>query len=691
MKRDIPVIATLLLSTLPAPILADHNIPEEIEVTGVQTTTRLTLDTEPGDLPLVDTSALLKRVPGANVNSNGPVTGIAQYRGLYGDRVSIHIDHAPALTGGPNAMDAPLTYTPPLLLKSLVVDRGIAPVSAAQESIGGHITATLDRGEFGESDDFIFSGSIASRFNGNSDGSSTALKSTLSNNHHKLSAMFSHDEGDDTRVGDDDKIGGSQYRRGRYDLSYGWRNDNSSIEIYTGELDTRDTGTPALPMDINYIDGDTAGANVSTTFGEIVISGHLSYNHVDHLMDNFSQREAPVSPMSYRANNATAHNTAWSLQARWPVASGYLSVGTDGNETVHTATITNPNSALFEVDNFNDAERDTYGVFTEWEGEIGEWHVETGARVNRVKMDSESVSASGMMGMMAMNADMLASAFNNGDLDEDFTYLDLVLNLSRPLTNNTTLNLGLGRKNRAPSYQERYLWLPLAATGGLADGRNYIGNLKLDEETAHEVTAGIDWQTAKAWVTPQLFYRRIDDYIQGVPSDNTTANMLSTMMSGQAALMFDNVDAKMYGADMGYGYIISSTLRLEGNLSYVRGKRRDEHDDLYRVAPLNNRLSLIYEQRAVMLALESVLYASQNKVSDFNQEEKTSGYGILNLSGSYRLTPQLILSGGVENLFDNRYEDHLAGYNRNGDSDIALGERLPGAGRNIYLAATLHW
>ena len=152
----------------------------------------------------------------------------------------------------------------------------------------------------------------------------------------------SHDEGDDTRVGDDDKIGGSQYRRGRYDLSYGWRNDNSSIEIYTGELDTRDTGTPALPMDINYIDGDTAGANVSTTFGEIVISGHLSYNHVDHLMDNFSQREAPVSPMSYRANNATAHNTAWSLQARWPVASGYLSVGTDGNETVHTATITNP-------------------------------------------------------------------------------------------------------------------------------------------------------------------------------------------------------------------------------------------------------------------------------------------------------------------------------------------------------------
>jgi iron complex outermembrane recepter protein len=200
-KRDISVVATLLLSTLTAPTLADHATPEEIEVTGVQPTTRLTLDTEPGELPLVDTSALLKRVPGANVNSNGPVTGIAQYRGLFGDRVSIHIDHAPALTGGPNAMDAPLTYTPPLLLKSLVVIRGIAPVSAAQKSLGGHMTASLDRGEFGDDEDFDVSGSLSSRFNGVSDGSSSALKSTLANNQHKLSALFSHDEGDDTRVG----------------------------------------------------------------------------------------------------------------------------------------------------------------------------------------------------------------------------------------------------------------------------------------------------------------------------------------------------------------------------------------------------------------------------------------------------------------------------------------------------------
>ncbi len=77
--------------------------------------------------------------------------------------------------------------------------------------------------------------------------------------------------------------------------------------------------------------------------------------------------------------------------------------------------------------------------------------------------------------------------------------------------------------------------------------------------------------------------------------------------------------------------------------------------------------------------------------SEFNQEEKPPGYDLVNLSGSYQITPQITLSSGVENLFDNCYQDHLAGYNRNADSDIAVGERLAGPGRNIYLAATLHW
>jgi iron complex outermembrane recepter protein len=685
---------SLLLCTVTPSIYADHSDMEEVNITGYQTKPSMSLDISPKDGPVIDTAALLTKIPGANINKNGAITGIAQYRGLYGDRVSINIDHAPSLTGGPNAMDTPLSYTPPMLLKSLEVHRGIAPVSVAQESLGGHMTANLDRGEFSDQSEFEFTGGYSSRFNSTSDGFSNAVKSVVANKSHKVAVLASHDEGDETHFDSNDEIGGTQYRRSRYDVSYGWKNDTSVIEIYAGKLDTRDTGTPSLPMDISHIDSDMVGANLSTIFGDIVVSGNLSYNHVDHGMDNFSQRPEPM-PMGFRENNATAHNTAWSLQAKFPFAigssDGFLTVGTDGNETIHDSTITNPNNAMFEIKNFEDVERDSYGIFTEWEGNLGAWQIETGVRYTRVSMDSGEVSATGMMGMMGVNAGLLASSFNNGDLDEDYHNVDLVLNASRVLNSNTTLNLGLGRKNRAPSYQERYLWLPLPSAGGLADGRSYTGNLDIDKETAYEVTVGIDWFSEKSWANPQVFYRYIDDYIQGVPSTNMTANMVSTMMSGNPALMFDNIDAEMYGVDLGYGYKLSNHFSLEGVLSYVRGKRDDKDDNLYRVAPLNNRLALVYQGHDMELKFESVLYAKQSKVSSFNDEEKTSGYGIINLLANHQLTQQLSISGGIENLFDHRYQDHLAGYNRNSDSDVAVGDRLPGQGRNIYVSFSFNW
>ena len=90
----------------------------------------------------------------------------------------------------------------------------------------------------------------------------------------------------------------------------------------------------------------------------------------------------------------------------------------------------------------------------------------------------------------------------------------------------------VGSKSRAPSYQEMYLWLPLPATGGLADGRSYIGNLNLEAERNNELVLGLHWSSGRFEISPRVFFRDIDDYIQGVPSSNMTANMVATMMSG---------------------------------------------------------------------------------------------------------------------------------------------------------------
>ncbi len=95
-----------------------------------------------------DAAYLLHRVPGANVNGLGPLSGIAQYRGLFGDRVNVDfkgMNYKPACT---NSMDAPLSHVPAAMTSLLKVYRGIAPVSSGIETIGGAIVQETKRAEF---------------------------------------------------------------------------------------------------------------------------------------------------------------------------------------------------------------------------------------------------------------------------------------------------------------------------------------------------------------------------------------------------------------------------------------------------------------------------------------------------------------------------------------------------------------
>jgi iron complex outermembrane receptor protein len=174
---------------------------------------------------------------------------------------------------------------------------------------------------------------------------------------------------------------------------------------------------------------------------------------------------------------------------------------------------------------------------------------------------------------------------------------------------------------------------------------------------------------------------------------NMPAIIVSTMMGGDTTpLQFNNVDAKLYGFDTNWFVALTNDWQLDGTFSYVRGKRRDTSDDLYRIAPLTARTMLSYNQMNWHVGIEAVTVAKQRHVSTENEEEKTSGYGLINLSGSYSPNSQMKINAGINNLFNRSYQDHLAGYNRNNTSaDIAVGERLYGLGRSAYVNLSLSW
>ena len=656
---------TLLGCTLSSAAQAGHL--EELLVTASKETQSIAISNELNISP--DSAALLKKAPGANVNGNGPLTGIQQYRGMYGSRVSVDVNGAAISSGGPNWMDPPLSYAPAALLDSMKVYRGIAPVSAAQESIGGAITAELWSGEFGEGIDFETSGRVRAGGQTVNDGWMTSGALVTANQHHriKLSAMI--EQADDADF-DGGKILPSEYDRDRVDLGYGYTRGAHTIQLDVARNETGDTGTPALPMDIEYIDSDLANLRYGFEGETYNITGQVFYSEVDHGMTNFHLR---TPGMMQRRNIAAGDSYGFKLMVDWDDDKGQWRVGVDGHSSEHNSDISDPTNAMFFVTNFNDAERDVFGLFAERSQQISShWFGEFGVRYNRVEMDSGVVDCNmcGMPGMMQM----LRDNFNNADRKKEDDNFDAVAKFFYQVDQDATYYIGLARKTRTASYQERYLWMPMQATAGLADGNNYLGNLDLDPEVAHEIELGVDYDNGPLSVSPRVFYKDVDDYIQGTPQG----------IVGAADLKFNNVDAEFYGFDVEASYQLNQNWSVSGLVNYVRGERKDISDDLYRIAPLNGLISVEYRTDRWSAVVETVLVDEQDKVSLTNNETTSSGYGLVNLKGQWQVSEPVSLEFGLDNAFDKDYRDHLGGVNRVTNPNIAIGERLPGYGRNLF-------
>jgi iron complex outermembrane receptor protein len=633
-----------------------------------------------------DTTKLLELVPGGDVVDNGPVSGQVQYRGMFGSRVDVRVNDMYINPGGPNWMDPPLHYAPRPLVENLEVDRGISSVRVGAEAIGGSARAKLKRSDFGSSSEFRFGADLEAGGRSVNESFSGGGIVSMSNDRHRFHVLGSAEIGDDMRAGHG-TIRPSEHERYSYGGGYGIRLGEHDLGVDYRHSDTELTGNPALPMDIRFVNTELASGDYSGRWGEVDFAAKIYYSDVDHAMDNVSQRTPPGLVPKSRRNDTESDGLGWKFEASHAVGQGTLAVGTDGHRATHDARITDPTNPAFFVEAFEDVRRRRYGVFAEWKGEPADrWEAELGFRYTRVLAKAGRVDA--LSAQTPGGSQVLRDRFNAASRDQSDDLFDVVVKLGREIVPGLQFELGAGRRTRAPSYLERYAWIPTQASSGFADFNNYVGDIELDHEASYEIDGGFEWRTKRAYLAPRAFYRHVDDYIQGSPVEITPENLpvigVSTANGDPTPLEFTNLKAEFYGFDVAYGVDLPFDLEFGGILSWVRGKRRDIDDDLYRVAPLRGRSTLSYRRENWSVSIEGVYAARQNHVSKTNSEAKTSGYGIANLFGRWEVSRGIALELGLENVFDESYDDHLAGYNRVANSAAKVGDRLPGPGRSVF-------
>lgn len=636
-----------------------------------------------------DAAAIAARTPGGFLVGNGALSGQLSYRGLSGQRVLGRVNGQRFATGGPNAMDPPLHYAPSILLDRIEIARGVAPVSQGP-SLAGAINARLVETQFTGGSALAPQARFASQYRSADDSYALGGLIGLANERWRFGVIASEEEGDDYSFADG-TVGGSSFERTLYGAHAGFRAGPGELFIEYRRSETDPTGNPPFALDIVFFDTDFVQGGFRGEIAENVnLDLRLGHVAVRHLMDNQTIRQPAASPMRARATFADADTTTAEGSVRFGTDRDYIQIGADAELTDKFVNITNPTNSAFFIEAQPNFRCERLGAFAQWRGDIGGVEFELGGRIDRTE---HSAGVPQLGSAVPMGPRALAAAFAAADRTASDTTVDGVMRAWLPL-GAVTPRVTLARKERVPSLLERLGWLPTQASYGLADGNIYVGNPSIEPETAWIAEVGLDLETGAFSFRPSVFYRRVDGFIQGVPYDDSVGvidspvEMIAAMNGDPTPLTFGNVDAELYGADLDFSFRPVEKFEISGVASFVRGKRRDIDDDLYRIAPANLLLSAAYLGDRLSFGAELMAAASQDRVSASNDEQPSDSYAVVGLFARYAVGSDLRIEAGVENLFDEQYQPHLAGRSRVGASDVPLGERLPGPGRGAWVRLT---
>lgn len=722
-KNILTYLTTTLAVSLPllsaaTPVLAQNRV-EEVIVLGRQEflETEFTAKRTGAN---VDAAKLMNYVPGGAATNNGPLTGQIQYRGMFGPRINVRVDGMLIHGGGPNWMAPPLHHIPAGLMEELVVEQGI-PSIATGGGIGGAATAYWKRPDYNSGSGWDFTGDTEASFGSADSGSSLSGVFGLSSANQRIYAVGSFDDGDDYESAKG-TVDATEYQRDVYGIGYGYQSGMNEFEFNLHRIETEDTGTPSLPMDIDWFETNVWNVSYKTVINNIGLEFRVYGSDIDHGMSNSLLRPAPdfsslmLPPFmgdDKRGVHAESEESGFKASLDWAVGDGTIIAGIEAKNAKHDASVSDPDFAPFFVNNFNDTDVELLSVFGQWSSLIGsQWYLEAGFRAEEVDMSTGTVDAFPAqlvdmdpamwpMGTPPRAVWMLREGFNASDRSQNDSNLDWVTKARYQATDSLVIELGLAKKTRSPMYQERYLWIPLEANAGLGDGNNYVGNPNLKPEESQQIELGFDWDFGDYYFSPRIFRRNVDDYIQGVPATNMAVIGVSANANGDPTpLIFANTDAKFNGIDLSAGARINANWRLEAIASTVDGDRDDISDNLYRIAPTNARISLFYETNTFSAKIEQVFMGEQDKLSRTNTLDptsannsyaKTDSYNLTNVFLSWIISDDMTISTGAENLFDEDYIDHLTGFNRVLNSRVPLGSRMFGPGRNLFGRVQYQW
>ena len=206
-----------------------------------------------------------------------------------------------------------------------------------------------------------------------------------------------------------------------------------------------------------------------------------------------------------------------------------------------------------------------------------------------------------------------------------------------------------------------------------------VGNLRLNKETANQLSATYNYQNSQVTFLIEPYINRINNYIFLAPTQ------LGIRIIGQAGAFLEyeflSTDAVIYGFDMNFNYSITEKLTFQNSTAFILGEDLDNNEPLIDMPPFNTQNTLQYRNEnwnQFTLSLTSTMFAMQKHYPNYNfiyevpstgnqvlvdVSTPPQGYHLLNLKSSIELPcfekSTLNIGIGVENILNTKYRNYL--------------------------------